>query len=75
MGLVIGDKLDYMKDGLVVVDGDIATSVDGVFGIGDIRNTPFKQVVGSGSDGYIAAMSLDQYLKDRKTVRVDLIHE
>ena len=36
MGLVIGDKLDYMKDGLVVVDGDIATSVDGVFEIGDI---------------------------------------
>ena len=52
-----------MKDGLVVVDGDIATSVDGVFEIGDIQNTPFKQAVVATSDGCIVAMSLFQYLK------------
>jgi len=70
----IGDKLEYKKDGGVVVDEEMATSVDGVFGIGDIRNTPFKQVVVAASDGCIAAMSLDRYLKGRKTVRVDWIH-
>jgi len=70
----IGDKLEYKKDGGVVVDDEMATSVDGVFGIGDIRNTPFKQVVVAASDGCIAAMSLDRYLKGRKTVRVDWIH-
>ena len=66
VGLVIGDKLDYMKDGLVVVDDEMATSVDMVFGIGDIRNTPFKQMVVATSDGCIAAMSLFLYLKGRK---------
>lgn len=70
----IGDKLDYKKDGGVVVDEEMATSVPGVFGIGDIRNTPFKQVVVAASDGCIAAMSIDRYLKGRKTVRVDWIH-
>ena len=75
MGLVTVDKLDYRKDGLVVTDGEIATSVDRVFGISDIRNNLFEQVVVATSDGCIAAMSLDQYLKYRKIVRVDLIHE
>jgi len=70
----IGDKLEYKKDGGVIVDEEMATSVDGVFGIGDIRNTPYKQVVVAASDGCIAAMSLDRYLKNRKTVRVDWIH-
>lgn len=70
----IGDKLEYKKDGGVVVDEEMATSVPGVFGIGDIRNTPFKQVVVAASDGCIAAMSIDRYLKGRKTVRVDWIH-
>jgi len=70
----IGDKLEYKKDGGVVVDEEMATSVPGIFGIGDIRNTPFKQVVVAASDGCIAAMSIDRYLKGRKTVRVDWIH-
>jgi len=70
----IGDKLEYKKDGGVVVDEEMATSTAGVFGIGDIRNTPFKQVVVAASDGCIAAMSIDRYLKGRKTVRVDWIH-
>jgi len=70
----IGDKLKFKKCGGVEVDEEMATSVDGVFGIGDIRNTPFKQVVVAASDGCIAAMSIDRYLKGRKTVRVDWIH-
>ena len=92
------------------------TSVDGIYAIGDIRNTPFKQarlpptfcpahpdrrrlaspllpptpvsdasqpprvmsahqVVVAAADGCIAAMDIDRYLKNRKKVRVDWIHE
>ena len=57
------------------VDDEMATSVPGVFAIGDIRNTPFKQVVVAASDGCIAAMAIDRYLKGRKNVRVDWIHQ
>ena len=57
------------------VDDEMATSVPGVFAIGDIRNTPFKQVVVAASDGCIAAMAIDKYLKKRKSVRVDWVHQ
>merc|ERR1712070_24286 len=62
------------EDGGVKVDEEMSTSIDGVFAIGDIRNTPFKQVVVAASDGCIAAMAIDRYLKGRKTIRVDWIH-
>jgi len=69
------DKVALREDGGVAVDDEMATSVDGVFAIGDIRNTPFKQVVVAASDGCIAAMAIDRYLKGRKQIRVDWIHQ
>tara|TARA_B110001452_G_scaffold186381_1_gene156839 strand:+ start:1421 stop:2380 length:960 start_codon:yes stop_codon:yes gene_type:complete len=69
------EKLEVNPDGGVKVDAEMATSEPGVFAIGDIRNTPFKQVVVAAADGCIAAMSIDKYLKGRKTVKVDWIHE
>jgi len=62
-------------DGGVAVDDEMSTNVPGVYAIGDIRNTPYKQVVVAASDGCIAAMSIDRYLKGRKSVRVDWIHQ
>ena len=50
-------------------------ALPGVFAIGDIRNTPFKQVVVAAADGCIAAMSIDRFLKGRKKVRVDWVHD
>ena len=57
-----------------MVNDEMCTSVEGVYGISDIRNTPYKQVEVAASDGCVAAMSIDRYLKGRKTVRVDWIH-
>ena len=50
------------------------TDIEGVWAIGDIRNTPFKQAVVASSDGCIAAMAIDKYLNQRKDIRVDWIH-
>lgn len=71
----IGNKVEYEEGGGVIVNEDMETSVKGVFAIGDIRNTAFKQVVVAASDGCIAAMSIDKYLKGRKSVKVDWIHK
>lgn len=71
----VQNKVDFKEDGGVTVDEDMATSVKGVFAIGDIRNTSFKQVVVAAADGCIAAMSIDKYLKGRKSVKVDWIHK
>ena len=67
--------LELNKDGGVPVNDEMMTAIDGVFAIGDIRNTPYKQVVVAASDGCIAAMSIDRYLKGRKNIRVDWIHQ
>jgi thioredoxin reductase (NADPH) len=71
----IQNKVAFKEDGGVLVNEDMETSVKGVYAIGDIRNTSFKQVVVAASDGCIAAMSVDKYLKGRKSIKVDWIHK
>lgn len=68
-------KVDLDEAGGVVVDEDMKTSCDGVYAIGDIRNTDYKQVVVAAADGCIAAMSIEKFLNNRKTVKVDWIHK
>lgn len=68
-------KVVLDENGGVVVDENMMTSVDGVYAIGDIRNTDYKQVVVAASDGCIAAMSIEKFLNNRKTVKVDWIHK
>ena len=70
----IGSKLEFREDGGVVADKEMATSIPRVFAIGDIRNTPFKQVVVAVGDGCVAAMVIDKYLKGRSKIKVDWVH-
>jgi len=55
-------KLD--EKGFIITGPTMETSVSGIFAIGDIRNTPLRQVVTAVSDGAIAAMSADKFLLD-----------
>ena len=68
-------KVDLDDNGGVIVDEDMKTSKDGVYAIGDIRNTDYKQVVVAAADGCIAAMSIEKFLNNRKMVKVDWIHK
>lgn len=70
----IGSSLEFKEDGGVKTNEEMETSVEGVFAIGDIRNTPFKQVVVAAGDGCVAAMAIDKYLKGRKQIKVDWVH-
>ncbi len=63
------------EDGGVDVDENMMTTIPGVWAIGDIRNTPFKQAIVACSDGCIAAMSIDKFLNSRNEVRVDWVHK
>ena len=45
------NAVELQDDGGVAVNDEMETSVPGVFAIGDIRNTPFKQVVVAAADG------------------------
>lgn len=41
--------------GYIVTDENMRTSVPGIYAIGDVRNTPLRQVVTAAADGAIAA--------------------
>lgn len=70
----IGDQVEINPDGGVKVDDAMSTSIPGVWAIGDIRNTPYKQAVVAAGDGCIAAMAIDRYLNHRKSIKPDWDH-
>lgn len=70
----IGGQLALNEKGGVEVNELMATSMDGVWAIGDIRNTPFKQAVVAAGDGCIAAMEIDRFLNNRTGVKPDWDH-
>jgi thioredoxin reductase (NADPH) len=58
----------------IVVDKFCATSHPGIYAAGDVTDTPFKQVVVSGGQGCIAALSAINYLmklRGRPAVKAD----
>lgn len=69
-----GIKLDE-AGGVVADDSMESVTQKGVFAIGDIRNTPYKQVVVAAADGCVAAMSIEKFLKGRKIIKVDWVHK
>ncbi|MEM6256082.1 MAG: FAD-dependent oxidoreductase [Cyanobacteria bacterium P01_D01_bin.156] len=71
----INGQVALNSDGGVRVDEMMNTSVDGVWAIGDIRNTPFKQAVVAAGDGCVAAMSIDRFLNSRKSIKPDWDHK
>jgi thioredoxin reductase (NADPH) len=56
----LGARLD--ESGFVITDEHMATSVPGLFAAGDLRVTPFRQIVTACADGAVAAHSAAQYL-------------
>ena len=46
----------------IVTDEDMATSQDGVFAAGDVRQKKFRQITTAVSDGTIAALAVMDYL-------------
>jgi len=70
----VGDQVEFNSDGGVVVNEMMETTVEGVWAVGDIRNTPFKQAVVAAGEGCVAAMSIDRYLNSRRSVKPDWDH-
>ena len=70
----LGGQIECNPDGGVKVNDVMATNVEGVWAIGDIRNTPFKQAVVAASDGCVSAMDIDRFINSRKSVRRDWDH-
>lgn len=51
------------KKGFIITDETMATSINGVFAVGDVRNTPLRQVVTAVSDGAVGAVHAIKYIE------------
>lgn len=58
------DKSLLDEWGYVATDKFMETSLKGFFAAGDVRDTPFRQVVTAASDGAIAANSASEYIDE-----------
>ena len=65
-------QLNQDKYGFIITDTTMATSVDGVYAIGDVRNTPLRQVVTAASDGAIGATFALRYIEQTKEIEAKL---
>ncbi len=52
--------------GYLVTNEVMRTSVPGLYAVGDVRNTPFRQVITAASDGAVAAHAAAEYIDELK---------
>lgn len=57
-------QLAQNDDGFIITNDNMQTSVAGVFAVGDIRNTPLRQVITAASDGAVGAVYAVKYLEE-----------
>ncbi|MCK5098822.1 MAG: FAD-dependent oxidoreductase, partial [Desulfobacteraceae bacterium] len=60
----LDNSVELDKAGFIVADPNMATSVKGVFAVGDARVTPLRQVSTAVGDGAIAAISAEHYIEN-----------
>jgi len=51
------------KYGYIVVDKNMATSIPGIYGIGDVIDKDLRQIVTAAADGTIAAVQISKYIE------------
>ena len=58
---------DCEKDeaGFIKTDRTMMTNIPGIFAIGDVRDTPFRQIVTAAADGAVAAHYASEYIDSR----------
>lgn len=65
---MIKENLNLDKNGYIITDENMATTVPGLFVAGDIRSKMLRQVTTAVSDGAIAAISAEHYLESKVCV-------
>lgn len=55
--------LSMDKNGYIIADETTKTNVKGVFATGDLRTKPLRQIITAASDGAVAAMNAEEYIR------------
>ena len=66
----INGQIEQDARGFIITDNTMKTSIDGVYAVGDVRNTPLRQVITAASDGAIGAVYATKYVQQLKEVTV-----
>jgi thioredoxin reductase (NADPH) len=59
-------QVELDESGYIITDQNMASSVRGLFAAGDIRTTPFRQVITAAADGAVAAHYAAAYIDSLK---------
>ncbi len=51
--------------GYIITDNHCLTNIEGLYAVGDVRNTPLKQVITAAADGAVAATYATEYLRGK----------
>ena len=63
-------QLQQDARGFIITDETMATSIEGVYAVGDVRTTPLRQVITAAADGAVGAVYAVKYLETLKEVAV-----
>lgn len=61
---LFADVIFLDKNGYIIADVDMKTNMEGIFAAGDIVSKAFRQIVTATSDGAIAALSAERYIRN-----------
>lgn len=65
---MFGAQLKQDENGFIVTNEFMETSIKGIYAIGDVRNTPLRQVITAVSDGAIASIEAAKYISNLNSV-------
>jgi thioredoxin reductase (NADPH) len=65
-GVDSGIKVKLDEAGYIITDQKMASSMRGLFAAGDVRTTPFRQVITAAADGAVAAHCAAAYIDSLK---------
>lgn len=61
---LVKNLVELTEKGFIKTDVNKETSLKGLFAVGDVTDTPLKQVITACADGAIAVTSAEQYIKN-----------
>ncbi len=59
---LVKDLVKLDEKNFIITNFKMETSLSGIFAVGDVRNTPLRQVITAVADGAVAAMYVDRFL-------------
>uniref|UniRef100_A0A7V3RDC7 Thioredoxin reductase n=1 Tax=Mesoaciditoga lauensis TaxID=1495039 RepID=A0A7V3RDC7_9BACT len=56
-------SIEMDENGFIITNSKMETNIKGVYTVGDVRNTPLRQIVTAASDGAIAVIDMVKYFE------------